>query len=181
MLQGVSASHWATPRRDMIPDLTNTSRTYGLFTVLRRGKYSHMGGCGAKREQQLRIAFVRTLLRWLFVAVVAAACVAQPVAVDACRAACDTARSAWLAATPPCHHAAAGSQVGQPSRSCGQDHAVVPADPGVGAPAHSLASASHGPSTSLFGAVALRVARVDSSTGPPPISISLASHTPLRI
>src|SRR5262249_57476369 len=86
MLQGVSASRWANPRRDMIPDLTNTSRTYGLFTVLRRGKYSHMGGCGAKREQRLRMSVVRALLRWLIVTFVVAACVAQPVAADACGA-----------------------------------------------------------------------------------------------
>ena len=127
------------------------------------------------------MSVVRMLLRWLFVTVVAAACVAQPVALDACRAACDTARSARLAATPPCHHATAGSQVGQPSRPCGQDHAVVPADPGVGAPAHSLAFTSHGPNTSLFRAIAPRAARVDSSAGPPLISISIASNTPLRV
>src|SRR5215813_7067686 len=171
MLQGVSASRWANPRRDMIPDLTNTSRTYGLFTVVRRGKYSHMGGCGAKREQRLRMSVVRTLLRWLIVTFVVAACVAQP----------DAARSARLAAAPPCHHAVAGAQVGQPSRPCGQDHAVVPADPGVGAPAHSPASQSLGPSPLRFRTIAPRVARVDSSISPPAIFFSITSNTPLRI
>ena len=164
----------------MIPDLTNTSRTYGLFTVLRRGKYSHMGGCGAKREQRLRMSVVRALLRWLIVTFVVAACVAQPVAADACGAACDAARSARLAAAPPCHHAA-GAQVGQPSRPCGQDHAVVPADPGVGAPAPAPAFQSLGPNPLLFCAIAPRVARVDSSISPPAIFFSLTSNTPLRV
>src|SRR5262249_62256877 len=101
MLQGVSASRWANPRRDMIPDLTNTSRTYGLFTVVRRGKYSHMGGCGAKREQRLRMSVVRTLLRWLIVTFVVAAWVAQPGPAHACGAALGPARSARGAPAPP--------------------------------------------------------------------------------
>jgi len=127
------------------------------------------------------MSVVRTLLRWLIVTFVVAACVAQPVAADACGAACDAARSARLAAAPPCHHAVAGAQVGQPSRPCGQDHAVVPADPGVGAPAHSPASQSLGPSPLLFRAIAPRVVRVDSSISPPAIFFSLTSSTPLRV
>jgi len=127
------------------------------------------------------MSVVRTLLRWLIVTFAVAACVAQPVAADACGAACDAARSARLAAAPSCHHAVAGTQVGQPSRPCGQDHAVVPADPGVGSPAHLPASRSLAPRPLLFRAIAPRVARVDSSISPPAIFFSLTSNTPLRV
>jgi len=125
------------------------------------------------------MSFVRTLLRWLLTASLAAACAAQPIALDACRAACDSARSARAAAAPPCHHAGAGSQVGQPSPSCAQEHAVVPADPGVGMQPPSVASIDSHPA--LFSDAVLRPAVADSSAGPPPIPISLESNTPLRV
>jgi hypothetical protein len=124
------------------------------------------------------MSFVRTLLRWLVTASLAAACVAQPIALDACRAACDSARAAQVAAVPPCHHAA-GSQVGQPSPSCGQQHAVVPADPGVAAQPLSVASIDSRPP--LFDDSVLRAPVADSSAGPPPIPVSLESNTPLRV
>jgi hypothetical protein len=124
------------------------------------------------------MSFVRTLLRWLLTASLAAACAAQPIALDACRAACDSARSARAAAAPACHRAA-GSQVGQPSPSCGQEHAVVPADPGVAAQPLSVAPIDSPPP--LFNDSVLRAAVADSSAGPPPIPISLESNTPMRV
>jgi hypothetical protein len=124
------------------------------------------------------MSLVRTLLRWLVTASLASACAAQPIALDACRAACDSARSAQVAAVPPCHHAA-GAQISQPTTPCSQDHAVVPADPGISVHSHGLASVcSH---ASLFDDVAPRVTVADSSAGPPPIPISLESNTPLRV
>jgi hypothetical protein len=125
---------------------------------------------------------VRTLLRGLLTAFVAAACAAQPLAFDVCRAACDTARSARIAAAPPCHHASSGgSQISQPARSCSQDHAVVPADPGATGPAPAFAWSAPAASLSLFAAVAPRVALVDSSSGPPLSPLAIASNTPLRL
>ena len=126
------------------------------------------------------MSFVRTFLRWLLAAFVVVACAAQPIALDACRAACDTARTARIAAAPPCHHGAGASQIGQPVRPCSQDHAVVPADPGVGGPTSSLAFASPGPRSALFGAVTPRAAVVEASSGPPSIPIAITSNTPLR-
>jgi len=128
------------------------------------------------------MSFVRALLRGLLTSFAVAACAAQPLALDACRAACDTARTAQTAVAPPCHHAAAaGAQIGQPSRPCGQDHAVVPADHGAGGPAHAFASAAPATSPSRCGAVVPRVAVVDSSWGPPSIPIAITSNTPLRL
>jgi hypothetical protein len=127
------------------------------------------------------MSFVRLVLRWLLSVLVGAACAVQPIALDACRAACDSARSARIAAAPPCHHAAAGSHIGQPGRPCGQDHAVMPADPGVGGPAQSPAFAPPSPLASLFDAVARRAIVSDSSAGPPAAPISLVSNIPLRV
>jgi len=125
---------------------------------------------------------VRALLRGLLTAFVVAACVAQPLAFDVCRAACDAARTSRIAAAPPCHHASSGgAQIGQPARSCSQDHAVVPADPGATGPAPAFAWSAPAASPSLFVAVAPRVALVDSSSGPPSNSLSLESNTPLRM
>jgi hypothetical protein len=124
------------------------------------------------------MTFVRTLLRWLLTASLAAACAAQPIALDACRAACDSARSAQVAAVPPCHHAA-GWQIGQPTPPCSQDHAVVPADPGVSVHPHGVTSVCS--RASLFDDVAPRVTLADSSAGPPSIRISVESNTPLRV
>jgi hypothetical protein len=124
------------------------------------------------------MSFVRTLLRWLLTASLAAACTAQPIAIDACRAACDTARSAQVAAVPPCHHAT-GSQISQPDRPCSQDHAVVPADPGISA--HPPGGASVCSRPSLFDDVAPRMIVADSSAGPPSIPNSVESNTPLRV
>jgi hypothetical protein len=128
------------------------------------------------------MSFVRQLLRWLLAVLVVTACAAQPIALDACRAACDSARSAQIAAAPPCHHAAAASQIGQPARPSGQEHAVVPASPSVGGPAPILEFVSLRPPASLFDRVVPRACgAADSSAGPPPIPISLESTTPLRV
>jgi len=124
------------------------------------------------------MSFVRTLLRWLLTASLAAACAAQPIALDACRAACDSARTAQVAAVPPCHHAA-GSQISQPTAPCSQDHAVVPADPGISVHPHGVASACS--RASLFDDVAPRVTVADSSAGPPSVHNSVESNTPLRV
>ena len=124
------------------------------------------------------MSFVRTLLRWLLTASLAAACVAQPIALDACRAACDSARRAQVAAVPPCHHAA-GSQIGQPTAPCSQDHAVVPADPGISTHPHGVASVSS--RASLFDHVAPRLAIAGSSADPPSIPISVELNAPLRV
>ena len=123
------------------------------------------------------MTFVRTLLRWLLMASLAAACAAQPLALDACRAACDSARSAQVAAVPPCHHAAAGAQIGQPTRPCRQDHAVVPADAGVPAQPLTVESSWYG---SAFAAVTPRTP-ADSPAHPSPFPIALDSHIPLRV
>jgi hypothetical protein len=125
---------------------------------------------------------VRTLLRGLLTAFVIAACAAQPIAFDACRAACDSARTAQTAVAPSCHHAAStGALIGQPARSCSQDHAVVPADPGAGGPAHAFTWSFPATSPSRDGGVVPRVAVVDPSSGPPSIPIAIASNTPLRV
>jgi hypothetical protein len=124
------------------------------------------------------MSFVRTLLRWLLTASLAAACAAQPVALDACRAACDSARAAQVAAVPPCHHAA-GSQISQPTTPCSRDHALVPADPGISGHPHGVASVCSRPSR--FDDVAPRVTVADSSAGPPSIPDSIESNTPLRV
>jgi len=123
------------------------------------------------------MTFVRTLLRWLLTASIAAACAAQPIALDACRASCDSARLAQVAAAPPCHHAA-GSRISQPTAPCSQDHAVVPADTGV--PAQPLIVAVR-PRGFLFETVATHAAIAGSSAGPPSIPISVESTTPLRV
>jgi hypothetical protein len=124
------------------------------------------------------MSFVRTLLRWLLTASLAAACAAQPIALDACRAACDSTRAAQVAAVPPCHHAA-GSRISQPTTPCSQAHAVVPADPGISVYPPGVASAcSRAP---LFDDVAPRLRIADSSAGPPSIPNSVESNTPLRV
>jgi hypothetical protein len=127
------------------------------------------------------MSFVRICLRWLLTAFVVAACAAQPIALDACRAACDSARTR-VATAPPCHHAASsGPQMGQPARSCSQEHAVVPADPGVGGPAQSVAFVSLAPTPSPFGTLAPRPGLVVPWSRPPAIPISSESNTPLRV
>src|SRR5262249_31320774 len=103
---------------------------------------------------------------------------AQPIALDACRAACDSSRSAQAATAPPCHRAA-GSQIGQPARPCGQDHAVVPADHGISA--QPLGVASVCTRALLFDDVAPHVTVADSSAGPPSVPNSIESNTPLRV
>jgi hypothetical protein len=127
------------------------------------------------------MSFVRNLLRAL-VAVVAVACAAQPMALDACHAACDRVKAA-RAAAPPCHHvAAAGPQIGQNARPCSQDHAVMPGDPGprVAPKTQTILSTAPGV-VALFAHDLMRVGPVDSSPGPAPILISLSSNTPLRV
>jgi hypothetical protein len=126
------------------------------------------------------MTFVRTLLRWLLTTSLAAACAAQPLALDACRASCDLARSTRIAAAPPCHHAAAGSRIGQPVRPCGQDHAVVPADSASSVPAPTVVVAAS-TRASIFEVVTPRVRVAESSADPPAIPLSLASSTPLRV
>jgi hypothetical protein len=125
------------------------------------------------------MTFVRLFLRCLLVAFIAGACAAQPIALDACRASCDSARAAQAAGVPPCHRAAAGTQIGQPVRPCSLDHAVVPARPGVSVQTTGVASVSS--HASLFDHVALRVTAADSSADPPSIPNSVESNTPLRV
>jgi hypothetical protein len=125
--------------------------------------------------------FVRTIRRFALACVVAA-CAAQPIALDACHAACDRARSARIATAPPCHHAsAAGPQIGRPDRPCGQEHAVVPADRGVGARTPSIGWVSVSPCAPLFAAVAPRGVIAGSSPSPPTIPLALISNIPLRV
>jgi len=124
------------------------------------------------------MSFVRKLLR---VALIILACAAQPIALDACHAACDAARTARIASAPPCHRASVnGPQIGQPPRPCGQDHAVVPADSGAGWPSHPLAFATIPARAPLFDGVALPTV-VDSSPDPPAADSQPGSNIPLRV
>jgi len=126
------------------------------------------------------MSFVRNLLRAL-VGVLAVACAAQPIALDACHAACDQVKAA-RAAAPPCHHVApAGPQIGANARPCRQDHAVMPGDPGPGAQPRTQSIVSLAPAVVSFAHVFRRDAAADSSPGSPPTLIALISNTPLRV
>jgi hypothetical protein len=124
------------------------------------------------------MCFVRNLLRAL-VCVVAAACAAQPIALDACHAACERVKTARVAASP-CHHVApAGPQIGQSARPCGQDHALMPSDgPGAAPKTQMTLSTPPGDITS-FAHRPLRGAAVESA--PPSVLITSISNTPLRV
>src|ERR1051325_9041757 len=99
------------------------------------------------------MCFVRNLLRAL-AGVLAAACLVQPIALDACHAACDRAKTAPVAAAPPCHHVApAGPQIGQNARPCTQDHAVMPVDPGPGSAPTTQTMLSTAPAIVAFAGV----------------------------
>jgi hypothetical protein len=116
----------------------------------------------------------------VLVAVAVAACAAQPIALDACSAACERARTVRSAAAPPCHHGAtAAGRISQPARACGQDHAVVPAS-GTGAPDHAQTIALENPCAFASGLSLRRAPIPFGSQSPPPIR-SLELHTALRI
>jgi len=124
--------------------------------------------------------FVPRLLRLLMVGLVVAACAGQPIALDACSAACEAARSAAVA--PPCHHATASAEkISQPDRPCGQDHAVVPAAAATGAPPQAQTAASATVSVSAFGHTLRPAPLTSSSQSPPPVPFSVEASAALRI
>jgi hypothetical protein len=125
--------------------------------------------------------FVRTL-QFLVAAVLVAACAAQPIALDACGAACERAQNARSAAAPPCHHEApATGQIGQTTRRCGQDHAVTPAASGTGAPDRVQTIAGVTPRALASGLSLRRAPVVVGSQSPPLFFLALESNTLLRV
>jgi hypothetical protein len=121
-------------------------------------------------------------LQWLVAAVLVAACSAQPIALDACGAACERAQHARSAAAPPCHHEApAAGQIGQTTRRCGQDHAVAPAASDTGAPGHVQTIASVTPRAFASGPSPSAISAASGSHRPPHLLFALESNTPLRI
>jgi hypothetical protein len=121
-------------------------------------------------------------LQILVAAVLLAACAAQPIALDACGAACERAQNARNAAAPPCHHEApATGQIGQTARRCGQDHAVTPAASGTGAPDRVQTISAVTPHASAHGLTLRRAPVVFGSQSPPPLLHPLESNTLLRV
>jgi hypothetical protein len=118
-------------------------------------------------------------LQFFVAALLVAACAAQPVAIDACGAACERAR---ISAAPPCHHeASATGQIGQAARPCGQDHAIAPAASDTGAPGHVQTLASVTPRAFAFGPSPSAISAASGSHSPPHILFALESNTPLRV
>jgi hypothetical protein len=118
-------------------------------------------------------------LQLVVVALLVAACAAQPVALDACGAACERAH---IAAAPPCHHeAAAAGQIGHPARPCGQDHAVVPADSGSVTSAQRHLVASMTARMATFRSSPCRASITFGVHSPPLFFIPPESNTPLRV
>jgi hypothetical protein len=121
-------------------------------------------------------------LQVLVAAVLVAACAAQPIALDACGAACETARSARSAVAPPCHHeATAAGRIGQTARPCGQDHAVAPAAAGTGAPDRVQTIATVTPRASASGLSLPQAPIAFGSQSPPLFFFALESNTLLRV
>ena len=128
------------------------------------------------------MCFVRNLLRTL-AGVLAAACVVQPIALDACHAVCDAANTARVATAPPCHDVGRpGPQISQNARPCTQDHAVMPVDPGPGSAPKTQTMLSTAPAVVPFAAFPVDdAAAIPSPPGSPPILDSVSPNTPLRV